>query len=114
MSGTINQPANEILNNLNRQSCVRTIRQSNLPVILKAEAEKFMQRNALADCGRVPPNCLKAFMVNTAKRMGLIRIIPYVMSLFRAKIGYDGYYLDNGKLFRVDLSNNCGEFAQVS
>lgn len=110
MSDTINSP-NEILNNLNRQSCVRVLRQSRLPVILKVEAEKFIERNTLQDCGRVPPNCLKAFMVKTAQKMGLQRIIPYVKSMFKAKIGYEGYYLDGGKLFRVDLSDDVRDLA---
>jgi hypothetical protein len=110
MSGTINNP-NEISNNLNRQSCVRVLRKSKLPVILKVEAEKFIERNVLQDCGRVPPNCLKAFMVRTAQKMGLQRIIPYVKNMFKSRIGYDGYYLDNGKLFRVDLSDDFRNFA---
>lgn len=111
MSGTINKPTNEILSKVNRQSCVRTLRSSNLPILLKAEAEKFIERNILPDCGRVPPNCLKAFMVRTAQRMGLSRIVPYVKNMFKSKVGYDGYYLDRGKLFRVDLSNNIEDFA---
>ncbi len=109
MSGTINNPHE--LNNLDRQSCVRVLRQSRLPVILKVEAERFIERNILQDCGRVPPNCLKAFMIKTAQKMGLQRIIPYVKNMFKSKIGYDGYYLDGGKLFRVDLSDDIGNFA---
>jgi len=91
---------------INRQSCVRIFRQAELPVILKAEVERFIERNTLPDCGRVPPNCLKAFMINTAQRMGLNKIIPYVKNLFKAKVGYEGYYLDRGELFRVNLSDN--------
>ena len=111
MSGTINKPNDEILRSLNRQSCVRILRKSNLPIILKAEAEKFIERNVLEDCGRVPPNCLKAFIVKTAQKMGLAGIIPYVKKMFKAKVGYDGYYLDRGKLFRVDLADNSRNFA---
>ena len=110
MSDTISNP-NEILSNRDRQSCVRVLRQSKLPVILKVEAERFIERNTLQDCGRVPPNCLKAFMIKTAQKMGLHRIIPYVKSMFKSKVGYDGYYLDGGKLFRVDLSDDIGNFA---
>ncbi|MEK6908694.1 MAG: hypothetical protein AABX23_01435 [Nanoarchaeota archaeon] len=111
MSDNINN-SNEILlkNNLSRQSCVRVVRKSNLPLILKAEAEKFIERNILQDCGMVPPNCLKAFMLKTAQKMGLQKIVPYVKDLFRSKIGYDGYYLDGGKLFRVDLVDNSRDF----
>ncbi|MBM3232468.1 hypothetical protein FJZ21_03790 [Candidatus Pacearchaeota archaeon] len=105
MSDTINSP-NEIASNLNRQSCVRALHQSRLPVILKVEAEKFIERNTLQDCGRIPPNCLKAFMIKTAQKMGLQRIIPYVKNMFKSRIGYNGYYLDCGKLFRVDLSDD--------
>jgi|SRR3989344_28390 len=110
MSDTINNPNNEIQNKLSRQSCVRTIRKSSLPVILKVEAEKFMERNILPDCGLIPPNCLKAFMIKTAQKMGLKNIIPNLKSLFKAEIGYDGYYLDGGKLFRVYLSDNSRDF----
>lgn len=110
MRGTINNP-NEILRNRDRQSCVRVLRKSKLPVILKVEAEKFIERNTLQDCGMVPPNCLKAFMVRTAQKMGLQRIIPYVKNMFKSRVGYDGYYLDGGKLFRVDLSDDFRNLA---
>ena len=108
MSRTINKSGNEneYADKLNRQGCVRRIRQASLPLLLRAEAEKFIERNTLPDCRRVPPNCLKAFMIQTAQRMGLHRIIPYVKNLFKAKVGYEGYYLDSGELFRVDLSDN--------
>lgn len=107
MSGTINQLNNEYSRgNLNRQSCVRLIRKSNLPIILRAETEQFISRNILSDCGRVAPNCLKAFMIKTAQKMGLKNLIPNLKSLFKSKIGYDGYFLDGGKLFRVELSDD--------
>ena len=112
MSDTINKPNNEItINYLAKQSCVKLIRKSDLPVILKAETEQFIERNVIADCGRVAPNCLKAFMIRTAQRMGLYLLIPYVKTMFKAKIGYDGYYLDRGQLFRVDLSDNFKNLA---
>ncbi len=112
MSDTINKLHNEIpMQGLNRQSCVRLIRKAELPVILRAETEQFISRNVLPDCGRVPPNCLKAFMIRTAQRMGLKNIIPHVKSLFKAKVGYDGYYLDGGKLFHVDLSQDSSKLA---
>jgi hypothetical protein len=106
MSGTINKSNNGIIPKNSRQSCVRIVRKSSLPLLLKAETEKFIERNTLPDCGMVPPNCLKAFMINTAQKMGLNRIIPYVKTMFKAKIGYEGYYLDRGQLFRVDLVDN--------
>ncbi len=111
MSDTINNPNEILLKNRARQSCVRIIRKSNLPVILKAETERFIERNTLEDCGRVPPNCLKAFMIKTAQKMGLERVIPYVKSLFRSEVGYKGYYLDGGKLFRVNFSDDLDNFA---
>jgi hypothetical protein len=106
MSGTINKSRNGNLINLtSSQSCVRVIRKSNLPVILKAETEKFIERNLIPECGRVSPNCLKAFMIKTAQKMGLNRVIPYLSNMFKSNIGYRGYFLDQGKLFRVELSN---------
>jgi len=107
MSDTINKSHNEIpMQGLNKQSCVRLIRNAELPVILRAETEQFILRNILPDCGRVPPNCLKAFMIRTAQRMGLNNIIPSLKSLFKSKVGYNGYYLDGGKLFHIEFSNN--------
>ena len=115
MSGTINNPNNEMRNNylqssfssqLNKQTCVRIMRKSELPIILKAETEQFIARNILPDCGRVPPNCLKAFMIKTAQKMGLENLIPNLKSLFKAKVGYEGYYLDGGKLFHIDFIDN--------
>ena len=112
MSGTIQLPSNEILRNyLSRQACVIAIRKAELPPILKAETEQFIQRNVLPDCGRVPPNCLKAFMIKTAQRMGLARIVPYVKSLFKSKIGYEGYFLDGGKLLRIEPGDDRWQFA---
>ncbi len=91
---------------LNRQSCVLAFRKSNLPLILKSEGEQFINRNILSDCGRVPPNCLKAFLINTTKKMGLIKLIPHIKNLFRSEIGYRGYYLDAGNLRHIDMLNN--------
>lgn len=109
MSGTIQIPAQAILRDyLQRQACVVAIRNAQLPPILKAEAEQFIQRNILPDCGRVPPNCLKAFMVWTAQKMGLTKLIPQVKRLFKANVGYKGYFLDSGKLLRVQLPDNGG------
>lgn len=110
MSDTMNNSNNEIINNSSKQSCVKIIRNSNLPIIFKAETEKFIERNVLKDCGKVPPNCLKAFMINTAQKMGLYKIIPNLKNMFKAKIGYEGYYLDRGQLFRVNLSDNFSNF----
>ena len=107
MSGTIQIQANEILRKyIDRQACVLAVRRAELPPILKAEVEQFIERNVLPDCGRVPPNCLKAFMVKTAQRMGLTKLVPYVKNLFKADIGFKGYYLDHGKLFHIDALNN--------
>jgi hypothetical protein len=91
---------------LNRQPCVIALRKSNLPLIIKSEAEQFINRNILLDCGRVPPNCLKAFLINTAKKMCLSKIIPDIKQLFRSQIGYYGYYLDNGNLRHIDMLYN--------
>ena len=111
MSGTINISQYELIKNVDRQACVVAVRKAELPPILKAEAEQFIERNVLPDCGRVPPNCFKAFIIWTAKRMGLTKLIPYVKRLFKSRVGYEGYYLDRGELFRVDLSDNSGDFA---
>lgn len=107
MSGTIQNPSNEILRKyIARQACVVAVRRAELPPVFKAEVERFIERNVLTDCGRVPPNCLKAFMVKTAQRMGLTKLVPYVKSLFRSDIGFKGYFLDSGKLFHINSIQN--------
>tara|TARA_Y100000296_G_scaffold72128_1_gene88262 strand:- start:266 stop:577 length:312 start_codon:yes stop_codon:yes gene_type:complete len=86
----------------NSQSCVITIRESNLPSELKEEMRLFAQRNTLPDCGRVPPNCFKAHLIKTAKKMRITKEkIDFLKRLIKGKIGYKGYYLDKGKLKRV-------------
>ena len=86
----------------NSQSCVIAIRESDLPSRLKDEMSSFAQRNALQDCGRVPPNCFKAHLIRTAKKIGLTsEKIDFLKRLIKGKIGYKGYYLDKGKLKRV-------------
>ncbi len=103
MSHTINLQQYEILRKyIDRQACVLAVRNAELPIIVKAETEQFIQRNILQDCGRVAPNCLKAFIINTIKKMELDNMIPYVQKLFKSNIGYKGYYLDAGKLCRVN------------
>ena len=87
---------------LDEQPCVRAIRRADMPLKLQAELEAFIQRNLLTDCWRVPPNDLKAHMVKTAKKIGLgERIINRLKKLFPAKIGFNGYYLDDGELKKV-------------
>ena len=84
------------------QVCVKAIRNANLPPRLQKEVESFIKRNTLPDCGKVPPNCLKAHMIKTAKKLKLSnRKIEFLNKLFRSKIGYERYYLDAGKLKRV-------------
>ncbi len=103
MSDNIQIPAyEEYKKYIDRQACVIAVRKADLPKIVKAEAERFIQRNVLKDCGRVPPNCLKAFLIKTINKMSLDNMIPYVQKLFKSDIGYNGYYLDAGNLCRVD------------
>ena len=35
--------------------------------------------------------------------MGLDKIVPNVKKMFKSDIGYNGYFLDSGKLFKVEL-----------
>jgi hypothetical protein len=87
---------------LENQPCVRAIRNAPFNPKLKKELEEFIKRNTLPDCGLVSPNCLKAHMIKKAKDLKIKdKKISGMKSLFRAKLGYDGYYLDSGKLRRV-------------
>jgi len=89
-------------NSLEKQACVKAIRKAILPKDLRKEMESFISRNVLPDCGRVPPNCLKAHLVKKAKEIGLgVKKVNSIKKLFKAKIGYEGYYLDAGKLRKV-------------
>lgn len=83
------------------QVCVKAVLKSNLPQKIKEEAANFISRNVIEDCGKVAPNCLKAHLIKTAKKMKMNDKINYIDSLFKAKIGYQGYYLDSGKLMKV-------------
>ncbi len=88
---------------VDKQACVIAVRKADIPYELKKEAERFISRNVLPDCGRVPPNCLKAHLLNTASRLGLGKdSLIKLKNLFKSKIGFKGYYLDNGKLRRVE------------
>ncbi len=107
MSDTIQIQANGITRkHVDSQSCVIAFRKAELPIIFNAEVEQFIERNVLPDCGRIAPNCLKAFMVGTAQRMGLVKIIPHITKLFKSDVGFRGYFLDGGKLFQVNPFNN--------
>lgn len=80
------------------QACVKAVFKSKLPSKIKEEAMHFISRNILPDCGRVAPNCLKAHLIKSAKEMNLHDKISYIDGLFKADIGFNGYYLDSGKL----------------
>ncbi|MDP4039676.1 MAG: hypothetical protein Q8P57_03800 [Candidatus Pacearchaeota archaeon] len=84
------------------QACVQAIFKSDIPAEIKKEMHFFILRNTLQDCGKVPPNCLKAHLIKTAKTTGVSpKKISSLRNLFKAKVGYKGYYLDNGKLKKV-------------
>lgn len=85
------------------QACVRALQKYNLSSEIRKEMEKFISRNILPDCGKVPPNCLKAHLINTAKRFGISHTqLSKLKNSFKAKVGFKGYYLDNGKLMKVN------------
>lgn len=84
------------------QPCVKSILNSELPAKIKVEMNKFISRNIIKECGRVAPNCLKAHLIKTAKAHGFPEEkINSLKKLFKSKVGFNGYYLDAGKLKRV-------------
>lgn len=102
------------VNFLERQPCIRAVKSADLPRELQIEIELFIQRNTLPDCGRVPPNCLKAFIIDKAVKLGLTRVnLKKLSKLFPSKIGYKGYYLDAGKLRRIKLPKNLGNIIKL-
>ena len=90
---------------IDEQPCVIAIRKSRINPIIKKESERFIKRNILPDCGRVSPFCLKAHILKTAKKLKLKSPqLKKLKNLFRSRIGWKGYYIDAGKLKRVELS----------
>ena len=88
---------------LETQECVIAVKKAKMPSNLKKELYAFINRNILPDCGRVPPNCLKAHMIKTAQNIHLPNNeILRLKDLFEADIGYNGWYLDAGRLKRVE------------
>jgi len=105
MMGHISTPTqrpNGALNLLESQPCIKAIKKARLPFLLRKEIDAFINRNVLPDCGRIPPNCLKAHMIKTAKKLELSdNKISDLKKLFKANLGYKGHYLDAGKLKKV-------------
>ncbi|NCN99260.1 hypothetical protein CO155_00880 [Candidatus Pacearchaeota archaeon CG_4_9_14_3_um_filter_35_19] len=84
-----------------QQACIKSVLNLRNPALRKRMIS-FIKRNLIPDCQRVAPNCLKAHLLNEAKSLKLPkRKIEELKSLFKSKIGYDGYYLDSGKLKRT-------------
>ena len=89
-----------------KQRCVNAILSAKLPRNLKSEMINFISRNIIQDCNKIAPNCLKAHLISTAKKLKLSsKKIASLKMLFKSKIGYKGYYLDNGNLRRVQSFN---------
>lgn len=85
-----------------QQACVIAIRRARLSSQIKNEMRKFISRNILQDCERVSPHCLKAHLIRTGKKLKLNSgRLATLKNLFKARIGFKGYYLDNGKLKKV-------------
>jgi len=78
------------------QSCVKALYNSNLPLKFKNEGFKFVKRNLISDCNKVAPSCFKAHLLKTAEKFKINS--DKVNNLFKSKIGFNGYYLDNEKL----------------
>ena len=58
-------------NLLESQPCIKAIKKANFHPKLRKEINAFIQRNVLSDCGRVPPNCQKAHMIKTDKKINM-------------------------------------------
>jgi hypothetical protein len=103
-SKDILHPQIRSLKSLSEQPCVKAIREAYLPEKLKKELYCFIRRNIIKDCNRVPPNCLKAHMINVAIKLNLPRYkIEKLKLLFQSKLGYKGYYLDGGELKKISF-----------
>lgn len=87
---------------VNKQACVKAVHKAKLPETFKRDLDRFIYRNIIPECGRISPHCLKAYMIKKAKQKGFSeRFVERVKGLFKGKVGYEGYFLDNGRLRKV-------------
>lgn len=92
---------------LEKQDCVQAVINSNFPIDFKQEIYRFINRNILQDCNRVAPNCLKAHMIKIAQKFKWKKNkIRKLLTLFKSNIGYQGYYLDAGRLRHINKFQN--------
>ena len=81
------------------QACVRAIYKAKISKAIEKEAGRFISRNILPDCGKVPSCCLKAHIIRIAKKLGISRDkISSIKNIFKSELEHDNYYLDAGKL----------------
>ena len=82
-----------------RQACVRAIFRARFSREIEKEAEKFISRNILADCGKVPSCCLKYHLIRIAKKFRISKSkIASIKNIFKSELGHNNYYLDAGEL----------------
>jgi len=96
--GRISKPSADANVFHNRQKCIKSVFDANLPPNFKKEIKSYIFRN-LSYENTIGPCCLKAHIVVTAKRLGYTeKRIFMLKKLFKSRIGHNGFYLDAGKL----------------
>ncbi|RMD65784.1 hypothetical protein D6817_05425 [Candidatus Pacearchaeota archaeon] len=84
---------------------------SQLPVELIAEMVAYLERNVIAEVetgegGKVRvccPSCLKAHAISHARKKGFgEEVVEKLKGLSPMNAGHFGYYMDNGKLVKLD------------
>ena len=84
------------------QACVRAIYSARLSRQIEKEAEKFISRNILPDCGKVPSCCLKSHIIRAARKFRISRSkLSLIKNIFKLELEHDKYYLDAGRLKRI-------------
>ena len=73
-----------------------------IPSRFISDLEEFARRNYLPHIEECCPQCLKAHAIKRAEEHNLSREeIGSLKSLFKGKIGHNGYYLDKEKLIEL-------------
>ncbi len=87
---------------LPNQPCIRAV--LGLPTKLRDAGLRFIRRNKVTEQGHVSPHCLKAHLITKAYEFHVSeRQIRQLKTLFKSRVGYQGYYLDAGKLRKVPV-----------
>ncbi len=80
---------------------LETVFIDELPPFLKAERDKFIERNRISE-ENYCPWCLKAYLIEKALEKGMEKwAISIIKQFLPGRKGHGGYYLDEGKVRKI-------------